>query len=327
MISHFPKISIITPSFNQGQYLEETILSVIEQNYPNLEYIIIDGGSSDDSVDIIKKYEEHITYWVSEKDEGQAHAINKGIEKCTGEVFAWINSDDFYEKGALHQVAEAFKQNTEADFVCGFSNIFEDESKKLIEQYRMRIYDNLPEKTICKNRMNQQATFWKTAVFNDIGVLNESFNYAFDLEFWLRYVSKQGTERVVKIDKLLAWFRHHGSSKTISALPSFWAEEDIIFKYLTLKFENNKKRQAFYFPYMNEIKYLDLQWSYNALDEGKMRKGLLLRTYVTIKFRRKYIRIRTYIKHFFKQNLFSVLRDSLKMLSYFYLSKPKKNKL
>jgi glycosyltransferase involved in cell wall biosynthesis len=93
---HLPKISIVTPSFNQGMFLEKTILSVLEQGYPNLEYIIIDGGSSDNSVEIIKKYEKHLAYWESEPDQGQSHAINKGFERATGEIFGWLNSDDWY---------------------------------------------------------------------------------------------------------------------------------------------------------------------------------------------------------------------------------------
>src|SRR3990172_6693239 len=107
---NYPKISIVTPSFNQDQYLEETILSVINQNYPDLEYIIIDGGSTDNSIDIIKKYEKHLTFWVSEKDKGQCDAINKGLKKCTGDIFNWLNSDDHYFPGTLQKVAESFSQ-------------------------------------------------------------------------------------------------------------------------------------------------------------------------------------------------------------------------
>jgi glycosyltransferase involved in cell wall biosynthesis len=110
----YPKISIVTPSFNQGRFIEKTILSVIEQDYPNLEYIIIDGGSTDESVEVIKKYDQHLAYWVSEPDRGQSHAINKGFERATGEIFGWLNSDDWYHPGALKAVAEAFAANPEA---------------------------------------------------------------------------------------------------------------------------------------------------------------------------------------------------------------------
>src|SRR5690554_4018590 len=117
-------ISIVTPSFNQGHYLEETIDSVLSQNYPNLEYVVIDGGSTDGSVDIIKKYEKHLKYWVSEGDRGQSHAINKGLARCTGEVFNWLNSDDYLEPGALQTIGEAFENPNTTAFI-GRSNIVE----------------------------------------------------------------------------------------------------------------------------------------------------------------------------------------------------------
>src|ERR1035437_4219419 len=105
---NLPKISIVTPSFNQGQFINETITSVLNQNYPNLEYIIIDGGSTDNSVEIIKKYQEYLKYWVSEPDNGQAHAINKGLKLCKGDIFNWLNADDYLENGILFKIAEVF---------------------------------------------------------------------------------------------------------------------------------------------------------------------------------------------------------------------------
>ena len=104
----YPKISIVTPSYNQGQFIEETILSVLDQDYPDLEYLIIDGGSTDNTIDIIRKYSKHLTYWVSEPDRGQSHAINKGFAICTGEIFNWLNSDDLLLNNALSSVAEAY---------------------------------------------------------------------------------------------------------------------------------------------------------------------------------------------------------------------------
>ena len=119
----YSTISIITPSYNQGQFIEQTINSVLDQNYPNLQYIIIDGGSTDDTVSIIKKYEHHLTYWVSEKDTGQASAINKGLQHCTGEIFNWLNSDDYLQPGALQKIANAFSEKT-VDLVAGKVNNF-----------------------------------------------------------------------------------------------------------------------------------------------------------------------------------------------------------
>ena len=109
-IKFFPKISIVTPSFNQAEFIEETILSVLNQKYPNLEYIIIDGGSSDGTIDIIKKYEDKIAYWISEKDDGQSYAINKGLQRSTGEIISWLNSDDIFSNNALYTIASAFKK-------------------------------------------------------------------------------------------------------------------------------------------------------------------------------------------------------------------------
>ena len=121
-----PKISIVTPSFNQGRFLEETILSVLNQRYPNLEYIVIDGGSTDESVDIIRRYENRLAYWISERDNGQVPAINKGLEQATGDIFAFINSDDVYLPGAFAAVAEYFENYPECEWVCGDTMMFGD---------------------------------------------------------------------------------------------------------------------------------------------------------------------------------------------------------
>ena len=119
------KISIVTPSFNQGQFLESTILSVLDQDYPDLEYIIIDGGSTDNSLEVIRKYTDRISYWVSEPDEGQSHAINKGWSMATGDIIAWINADDVYCPGAFSLVAKAFENNPDAVMVIGSGSSYD----------------------------------------------------------------------------------------------------------------------------------------------------------------------------------------------------------
>lgn len=179
-----PKISIVTPSFNQGKYLEQTILSVIEQDYPNLEYIIIDGGSTDESVEIIKKYEKHLAYWVSESDKGQTHAINKGFKRSTGDLVAWMNSDDVYAEGAFEKVAEVYNEYTNADVISGDKMHINEKGDELFPQryapYRIDTFAN------DKMAMCNQACFWKKSVFDQIGFLDVDIQFAMDYEYFIR---------------------------------------------------------------------------------------------------------------------------------------------
>jgi glycosyltransferase involved in cell wall biosynthesis len=131
MNKQYPKISIITPSYNQGQFIEQTILSVIGQNYPNLEYIIIDGGSTDNSVEIIKKYEKYLAYWVSEKNEGHYHALQKGFEKSSGEIMGWVNSDDKLHTNSLFSLGQIFADFEQINWLQGFPNVI-DENDRIV---------------------------------------------------------------------------------------------------------------------------------------------------------------------------------------------------
>ncbi|WP_183559891.1 glycosyltransferase family 2 protein [Mucilaginibacter sp. SP1R1] len=207
--SDWPKISIVTPSYNQGQFIEETIRSILLQNYPNLEYIIIDGGSSDDTVEIIKKYEPWITLWVSEKDKGQANAINKGVKKCTGDVFNWINSDDFLAPSALLNVGKSFvKGATVAGRVFNFYD--NDPSfKDVVENKDLAI----------KSFIALKSTFHQPGVWCDlqnilsIGQFSESSSYYFDRIFFTSYFLQHS--EVIYDNNVLVHFRYHVSSKTV----------------------------------------------------------------------------------------------------------------
>ncbi len=189
-------------------------MSIIKQSYKNVEIIIIDAASTDETIEVIKRYEQHITYWVSEPDRGQSHAINKGLEKCTGEIFNWINSDDYLEPDALHNIANAFVNNKNVQIVCGYTRCFFDDNNTTSHEYRMGIKSTVAE-TIYKIEMNQPGSFYRTNIVKEIGGVNESLRYIFDVELWSRFLSKYGLKNIFLSDARIAHFRLHGSSKSV----------------------------------------------------------------------------------------------------------------
>ena len=211
MNSILPKISVITPSFNQGQFIEETILSVLGQNYPNIEYIIVDGGSSDNTVDIIHKYENKIHYWISEKDFGQSHAINKGFAKATGDIVCWLNSDDLYMPGTLNYIAE---QIVKDEKVVIFGNALHfRQSSTGISSYGSDVIGD-SERHLLENRdyIIQPSAFWTKRVWEDVGSLREDIHFAFDWEWFLR-AKKMGVQ-FKGVQKCLSLYRIHDDHKT-----------------------------------------------------------------------------------------------------------------
>lgn len=216
------RISVVTPSLNQAGFLEQTICSVLDQNYPNLEYIIIDGGSTDGSVDIIKKYERHLTYWESSKDSGQSNAINKGLRRATGEVFNWLNSDDYYEMDALAKIGEHFSDPA-VKVLCAHSMIRSGDSLVKLSA-GTDVYHNNLAKTVGWARVDQPETFFRTKAFRSIGLLNENLHYVMDREWWIRYLLRYGLNGIKCVDDVLVNFRLHANSKTSAKGEAFEAE-------------------------------------------------------------------------------------------------------
>lgn len=208
----YPKISIITPSFNQSSFIEETINSVITQDYPNLEYIIVDGGSTDGSVEIIKKYEKYVTYWISERDKGQTHAINKGMRLATGEVLSWLASDDYLESGTLKKVGAAFC-NTNYQLVNGNCTIIENGKPiKLIDSGEITL-ERLMKFWIPYSIPPQPSIFFRKKVWDVCGPLDELLNYSMDYQLWLRAALFFNFKHV---NENFSYYRFHHNSKSCS---------------------------------------------------------------------------------------------------------------
>jgi glycosyltransferase involved in cell wall biosynthesis len=208
----WPKISIVTPSYNQGQFIEETILSILNQNYPNLEYIIIDGGSTDNTVEVIKKYEDRITYWVSEKDKGQAHAINKGLEKSKGDFFCFINSDDYYKPKALIELVTLF---TSENIVLAYSNVdrVNEESKYLGKTWEISDVNFTSNLIFRGCPFPQPGVMFRTKALKGINGMDSTFHLSFDYKCFLEMSFIGGFAQTYSI---CANFRTHQNQKTFT---------------------------------------------------------------------------------------------------------------
>lgn len=226
---NWPKISIVTPSYNQGQFLEETIRSVLLQNYPNLEYIVIDGGSTDNSVEIIKKYEPWITYWVSEKDSGQSEAINKGLALCSGEIFNWLNSDDLLVKSCLFYIAMDFLESS-ID-VVHYRGYLINGKKEIMDLKGTDHYPTL-EELLYRFHIHQPSSFLRLNCVKRVNGVSEDLHYLMDRELWIKYLLLYGDHNVKYCDRPVSYFRFHDSSKTFSSLPKFYEEKNMLLVYM-----------------------------------------------------------------------------------------------
>lgn len=213
------KVSIITPSYNQVDYLEATIKSVLAQTYPNIEYFVIDGGSTDGSADIIRAYQDDLAGWVSEKDRGQTDAINKGFNMATGEIIAWLNSDDTYFADAVEKAVAFLSSHPDVGLVYGDANYIDQQGQVIgrfpaaqtsLRQLR-RGYVHIP----------QQASFFRKALWDQVGPLDPDFYFAMDYDLWVRLAA---VSEIQYVNQIWANFRLHQDAKTISADDRCWPE-------------------------------------------------------------------------------------------------------
>lgn len=232
-----PKISIITPTLNQAKFIERTILSVLNQGYPDLEYLVFDGGSTDGTQEILQRYSAKIKWW-SEPDRGQSHALNKGLQICTGEIIGFINSDDEYEPGALLKVGQFFSLHPEAMWITGKCRIIDEDDKEVfsfISIYKhtlLRLHH--PALLAIVDYIPQPSTFWRRVIVEEIGLFDESLRYVMDYDYWLR-ISKR--YRLYYINEYLARFRIYPSSKTWQSVVSQDKEEEkMVQRYVKSKF-------------------------------------------------------------------------------------------
>ena len=205
----FPKISIVTPSYNQVEFLEKTILSVLNQNYPNLEYIIIDGGSTDGSLEIIKKYEKYLSYWVSEKDEGQSDAINKGFQKSSGEILAWLNSDDLYLPNTLLKIKNVFTKYKEITFLYGHSLLIN--SKNNITRNLYTVPQTYNSYIYNEGNIFQGTVFWRRNIFYKYRMLDKKLEFAMEYKLFDNFFKN---EKGYFVNDILAAYRLHKKAKS-----------------------------------------------------------------------------------------------------------------
>ncbi len=267
-----PKITIVTPSLNQVQYLEATIQSILSQNYPNLEYIIVDGGSTDGSVDIIKKYEQHLAWWVSEKDNGLYDAILKGFSQSKGEIMAWLNADDLYHSNAFSNIVRVFQKFPEIEWLSGVVTTF-DEAGFVVDVKMPHLWSKLNYLNLDYRFIQQESIFWKRSLWDKAGGnLNIKLKYAGDLELWFRFFN---FAKLYYAPILIGGFRQRSQNQiTLDFFPDYVAEASRCIKEELEKYSILKK--------------IKIKLSY-TLDNFCYKTPLIRRLYKSLNVREKHL--------------------------------------
>ncbi len=287
----WPRFSIVTPSFNQGAFLEETIRSVLLQGYPDIELMVIDGGSRDGSVEIIRKYEPWLIYWVSEPDRGQSHAINKGWARATGEMIAYLNSDDFYFPSTLRKAAEAWKRDSSVAVITGGVVVTDEFTHPQSERYPfLRAYSPLDLSLLPPSAwyLPQQSTFFVREHLDFVErCLREELHYTMDRELMYR-MCRQG--RVFLLQELLAGDRHHSQSKRLSKVLQMYREDALALEYCTWGDERAVRQRR------RVARWRMAQGHYNYANRASSRLSALFHYSLAAFHRPEYLRRRGFLK-------------------------------
>ncbi|MCX5637805.1 MAG: glycosyltransferase [Planctomycetota bacterium] len=234
----YPKISIVTPSYNQKGYLEECICSVLDQGYPNLEYVIMDGGSTDGSVEIVKKYANYLTYWQSKPDDGQYAAINEGFKRTTGEIMTWLNSDDKFHPNAFKTVVSVFMHRKDIGWIMGRPNTFNEQGQLFWIEKFLPLWSH--ERYLRKDYkfIQQEGTFWRRSLWEKAGAtLQVNLDLAGDLELWARFFR---FAQLYTVDALIAGYRYHPGQKAQLFMDKYIEEAEKILDREILLFKEEK---------------------------------------------------------------------------------------
>jgi len=248
-------VAIVTPSYNQAPYLEQTIQSVLGQDYPRIEYLVIDGGPTDGSVEIIKKYADRLAYWVSEKDSGQAEAINKGFARAKGDILGWLNSDDYYFLNTISVAVRCFEQNPDVVMVYGDMMAVDGNGKTInILKYKQLTLEDL----LCFQIIGQPSVFFRRTAFEKVGPVEPTFHFMLDHHLWIR-LARQG--RILHVPQVWSAARYHAEAKNRARAAEFgregfrvlnWAKNEPDFAPVL----SSVKRRALASAYRYDARYL-----------------------------------------------------------------------